>query len=233
MRKYFWLDEERCDTYGINLQGPVTFGPVAPGMESIHVPGRNGDLHYWDESYNNVQGTVACYALDSSDIGAALRTAAGWLYGTSGYRRLETSDEPGYYREATVISGPENSIRGGVVAPFEIQFDCKPQKYLTSGEETTSYTVNTYITNPTKFAARPLIRAYGTGTFQIGNTAVKINSADEYTDIDCELMDCYKGTANCNGNVELERFPTLEPGNSSITMTGITQLDITPRWWTL
>ena len=85
--------------------------------------------------------------------------------------------------------------------------------------------------------ALPLIRAYGTGSFTIGDVTVQITSANSYTDIDCETMEAYKDTmaTNCNGNIVLTNgeFPYLDPGTNSISMSGITQLDIYPRWWIL
>jgi phage-related protein len=83
--------------------------------------------------------------------------------------------------------------------------------------------------------ALPLIRAYGTGTFTINGITVQITSASSYTDIDCDLQECFKDTlaTNCNGNVVLTTFPELKPGENTISMSGITKLEITPRWWRL
>ena len=50
------------------------------------------------------------------------------------------------------------------------------------------------------------------------------------------MMDAYKGTISKNGNVELSdyNFPVLVPGTNTITLgTGITKVEITPRWWQL
>jgi phage-related protein len=64
---------------------------------------------------------------------------------------------------------------------------------------------------------------------------VTISSADEYTDIDCEIMDAFKGSVNCNSNIQTtdNKFPVLRSGDNNITKTGITRLEITPRWWTV
>ena len=63
-----------------------------------------------------------------------------------------------------------------------------------------------------------------------------LKAADGYTDIDCDLEDAYKGSANKNGCLQLYsgEFPTLAPGENGITLgTGITKVEITPRWWSL
>ena len=116
-----------------------------------------------------------------------------------------------------------------------LTFDCMPQRWLLSGDAQQTFTSNGTIYNPTLYTAKPLIRAYGTGSMTINGTTVQITSANQYTDIDCELMDAFKGSTNCNGNIVLTngKFPTLAPGMNNITKSGITSLVITPKWWTL
>ena len=90
------------------------------------------------------------------------------------------------------------------------------------------------ITNPTLFDSQPLLRVYGVGALGIGSQTVTITQADVYTDIDCEMMDAFKGTANKNPYVQLtdHNFPVFKPGVNNISLgTGITKVEITPRWW--
>ena len=98
-------------------------------------------------------------------------------------------------------------------------------------------TTNTSIYSEYQETALPLIRAYGTGSFSIGGVAIQITSANVYTDIDCELMEAYKDTlaTNCNGNIVLTngKFPSLKSGANAVTLSGITKLEIQPRWWML
>lgn len=92
------------------------------------------------------------------------------------------------------------------------------------------------IENPTLFDAKPLLRVYGAGTVGIGDYTFTISEADEYTDIDCEMMDCFKGAANKNPYVTFSNyeFPVLVPGVNKITMgAGITKIEITPRWYSV
>jgi phage-related protein len=108
---------------------------------------------------------------------------------------------------------------------------------LKSGELPVSFTAAGNLINKYLTEAKPLIRAYGTGTFSIGNRSVQITSADTYTDIDCDLMEAYKDTlaTNCNNNIILTdgEFPSLMPGDNLITLSGLSGIEITPRWWVL
>lgn len=94
------------------------------------------------------------------------------------------------------------------------------------------------LTNPTEFDARPIIRFYGNGTLLIDGITITVNSPGTYTDIDCELMDCYEGGTNRNQNVTFSTydFPVLHPGNNTFTSTqagGLIHVEIVPRWWRL
>ena len=101
---------------------------------------------------------------------------------------------------------------------------------------TAAYHSSDSMSNPTQFPSAPLIRAYGNGSFVMDGITVTITNASSYTDIDCELMDCYEGTINRNNDVAFStyNFPMLRPGDNTIeipTGSGITTLMITPRWW--
>lgn len=98
-----------------------------------------------------------------------------------------------------------------------------------------TFVIPTILENPTLFDALPLLRVYGTGILGIGSHTITITAADVYTDIDCEMMDCFKGSANKNQYVQFSGndFPTLEPGVNGFTFSGITKVEVKPRWWSV
>lgn len=92
------------------------------------------------------------------------------------------------------------------------------------------------LTNPTNFPAKPLIRVYGNGSVQVGDTIATVqNNADGYVDIDCESMNCYDTTGGRNADVSFSGndFPELASGDNGILLTGPSRVEITPRWWEL
>ena len=93
------------------------------------------------------------------------------------------------------------------------------------------------ITNPSFFASKPLIRAYGSGIFYVNNTSVTIAAHTEpYIDIDSELQECFYEDTNMNSYVTFSGndYPELQAGVNGIMPTpGITKLIVTPRWWIL
>lgn len=104
-----------------------------------------------------------------------------------------------------------------------------------AGDVTVVVTDGQKIVNPTMFDALPLLRVYGVGTLGLGENLIVITNADSYTDIDCDMMDCFKESVNKNQYVQFSGndFPTLKPGDNLVTFSGITQVDIKPRWWSV
>ena len=205
--------------------------------EAVQVPGRNGDLIIDNGRWQNAPGQYVC------GIGVNFRenyeAFRAFFSSITGYARLEDSWHPAEFRLAKPAGILEPSLlKNGLAGDFTVGFEAKPQRFLKAGETPRELTSAATLTNNTLYTAKPLLRVYGTGTFTIGNISMKINAASSYTDIDCDIGECYKDTyaINCNGNVELTSgdFPTLKPGNTGITLgSGITKIIVTPRWWTL
>ena len=137
---------------------------------------------------------------------------------------------PDEYRMARFV-GPfsvEESDRRG--AAYTLAFDCKPQRFLKSGETLRAYATNTTLYNPTLYDALPLIRCSGNGTITLNDTRITISGNSGVIYIDCDLQDAYSGTVNKNAFIT-PTFPKLSPGNNVLTYSGVTGVQIAPRWW--
>lgn len=104
-----------------------------------------------------------------------------------------------------------------------------------SGKVILNIEASNILTNPTPFPSKPLIRIYGTGTLTVNDITITVTDCDQYVDIDCELMDCYEGDTNRNGDVIFSTydFPTLQPGDNTFVLSGPSGVQVTPRWWRL
>ena len=153
------------------------------------------------------------------------------------YYRLTDTYHAGQFRLARYKSGLDNPKVGknNQFGEINMKFDCDPRRFLKSGEIPYTATSSDVMFNPTQFASAPLLRVYGTGTLTISGVSITITAADSYTDIDCELQEAYKDSVNCNSNIVLVdgNFPTMPAGDNEISMSGISRVEITPRWWTI
>ena len=232
----FWLDDICCEDVGLRLQGPVSFSAPHAKVDTLSVPGRNGDIHFFDGSYANISGSARCFALAQERVDLALSTIVGWCLAAPGYHRLSVSDEPDFYRLARISTGPKTEIRMRVLAPFELTFDCKPQRFSRLGEWPVLYKAPGRLRNPYMFASEPLVKITGSGpgTVQIGTYPVKILELDGHIMLDSRTQNAYRGTENKNTAIQAAEFPRLAPGENEIAWSGgVESVEITPHWWTL
>lgn len=251
LNKTFYLDGVSAESVGIYLQEPIKFTKAEPIYETQTIPGRNGTLTRFTGAYKNRTGKASCFCLQEN-VETAITNVGRFLTQETGYRRLETPDDPDHYWLARVCNSPDIDIRNGVLAPFDISFDCKPQRFLKSGENpiAISTTGKTVVNNPYGQMARPLIKvteAAGGGWFTVGDWNISIRSgAADFMYVDCETMNAYNDDGDMSKfvssirNVENGTFydyPVLLPGETTvyyranIDADSPTSVEIIPRWW--
>lgn len=235
LKETFFLDGIDARSVGIQLQAPIEFSDAVPIAEAQTIPGRNGDLVYYTGSYENRSGSASCFCLQR-DVEKAISSAGRFLMGRKGYRRLETSDDPEHYWMARVENSPRIEQRFRMLAPFEIGFDCKPQRFVKVGENHIVFTSNGSLFNQYGQIALPLIILYGQGEgrLTIGDCAVEVKALDGTLYLDSDTQNAYNGNENQNTNIDAPVFPTLPNGEIPIAFSGgIERVEIIPRWWEL
>lgn len=236
MRNYFVIDGTDSRDFQLYLNGAGTFDSPSRSVDFIQVPGRDGDMiGLSTRLQNGVYRYVDAFIFrDFEQNMAAFRA---FLLSRTGYRRLIDSYHPDTYR-LVAFTGPlqPTVTPSNSAGRFNIELPCMPQRFLLSGETVTMLTATGSITNPTRFPVRPLLRVYGAGVLGVGDVNITITAADVYTDIDCETGRAYNGATPRDRYVTLSSidYPYLQPGANGIALgTGITRVEITPRWYTV
>lgn len=231
----FYIDGIDAKTVGINLQNPIQFTQAVPKYSTQSIPGRNGDLIFETDSYENRTGTAKCFCLQEN-VELAISASGRFLMGKPGYRRLETSDDPDHFWMARVKNSPAIDQRLRMIAPFQIKFDCKPQRFLKSGEDSVEFTKQGALYNEFWQTALPLITVYGTGSgwLTIGDFTVDVKSIDGMLFLDSDTQNAYNDDGNQNANINAPNFPKLKGGENVISFGGdVERIEIIPRWWEL
>lgn len=231
------------DSLNILVESVPDYEKPARKVEIYSVPGRNGDIVRVQDAWKNTRQAYRISAGDGTmhSVPGAFSSVASWLYGPTGYQRLEEDFDTTHFRLAR-FDGPfsvENVMtRTGRAL---IIFDCKPQRFLVSGETpVTIINASETITNPTIFNARPLLLVTGggqEGIVSVNGTTFTISDTTVPVYIDCETMDCYDSSGNNLNSIvssSTSEFAVLEPGENSIGLDGaVSTVQITPRWWEL
>lgn len=236
----FTFNNISSDTKGVVVE-KFPSRPIASKVrQTVTIPGRNGQLIYAGGAfYDNVTQVYECYMKGELDTEVA--TVMAWLQSPNGYARLTDSYDKTHFREAMFMGGGEVASAFHEFGRASLEFSCKPQRWLLSGEIETSWSSEMKIfTNPTAFAAKPLIRVHGSGniTLTVDSSKIAITGLTTSKDIfiDCDSQDFYNGTINMGNMVTLSgNFPVFKPGDNIIQRTGGSSVTVyvTPRWWEL
>ena len=200
-----------------------------------HIPGRNGDIIQDNGCYKNVERTYeVSFDVPNEDFATYANAVSAWLHSTTGYARLEDSYEPNYYRMATYQESNIFENLYNQAGTATIVFECKPQRFLKTGDNTITIQNSLTIMNPTGFEAYPLFKVTGTsGVLTVNGNSITFSSIDDFIMLDCELQDAYKENINKNSTIS-GTFPVLKTGSNAISWTGdISSVTMKPRWWTI
>ena len=222
--------------YNLYISGDKAFNSAEKDYEKVSIPGRNGDFFLFNNRYRNVTRSYSAILFGRQDREYRLlaRDIKAWLLSANGYCILEDSYNPDEYCYAQFLGPIDLDTRLLQAAELTLQFDCRPERFLKSGNEVTEVTSSTTIENPTLFTSKPLLKVYGTGNFLMNDISVTINESEDYLYIDSDIESIYKNDILFNNNVTIGDFPVLKPGENIITLNeDITKIDIIPRWYTL
>lgn len=246
-------------SYGVYLTGEGVYDSPQRDVEMISIPGRNGQLVRDNGRWENITLTyrAGIYAATQEEFAETVRafrdriefSEINNISGGRPYLYIYDDYNTDEFRLGIFKGGFEVSpVAYGQAGEFDIVFDCKPQRFLKSGETDVAIASSGRdITNPTGFKALPLIkfRLTGTGensiTFTSSNVEmgkITTNGAPLNTDIyvDCEVGEAYYfvsgNRVSVNEYVSIgASLPSLI-GNTTITYTSnVSNVRITPRWW--
>lgn len=138
MGHYITFDGISTADFGIEVSGEGAFDSPGRVYEMVEIPGRNGSLAIDQGRYENIAVSYPAYNYREDLEGFAknladLRAAFG---SRVGYRRLADTFNPDEYRLGIFKDGLTVSpVKYNTAAEFALEFDCKPQRFLVSGDE--------------------------------------------------------------------------------------------------
>lgn len=173
----FIFDGENSRDYGVYITDVEVFGAPKRKVQMISIPGRNGDYALDEGSFENITVKYECAlgAGSESDFNGGISDFRNWLASKVGYKTLSDEINTGEFRKAVFLDGMEVPTLNKKTGTFDVLFDCKPQRFLDSGETPVALTSGDTITNPTLFDASPLLQVWGYGDINLNNETVIVN----------------------------------------------------------
>ena len=130
--------------YGITISGDATYNAPERDIQKFEVPGRNGDLIVDNGRFKNI--IVKYYANIEENFPSVSKSLREFLMAHQGYYKLSDSYHPNEYRIAQYV-GPMDFDEIGQMnewGQIVLEFDCKPQRFLTSGDTPVSFVAEPY-----------------------------------------------------------------------------------------
>ena len=162
---------------GVYITAESSYDAPERDIEEIEIAGRNGAFLLDKGRWKNIEVTYKAGAFGSnqSEFAAKIRDFRNLMASRIGYKRLTDTYNPNEFRLGTFKDAfgvkPESANRHG---EFDLIFNCKPQRYLTSGETEITVSSGQTITNPTAYASSPLLTARGYGVIQFNGYEIEI-----------------------------------------------------------
>lgn len=166
--------------YGIYISGEGVFNAPKRDVEMITIPGRNGEFALDQGRFENITVTYPAFNFEPGDYSAFVQNLSDFrnaICSQKGYQRLTDTFHPDEYRMAAYIDGLEiKPVKYNTASQFNITFDCKPQRFLMSGETAVSVTSGETLLNPTLFESHPMLEVTGYGSVGINGETVTVNN---------------------------------------------------------
>jgi phage-related protein len=225
---YFVLDNSINSRADLGLR--ITQPPSPPAtkriVEAITVDGREGSLTIrkgWEDISFDMRA-----ALLGVNIPSRWRTALPKLLNA---KTVYFSSDPTVYYNIKHAEAGALERRLSSLFDFPVTFTCAPFRYLRNVAPVTM-TATGSLSNPGTVYSLPKITVFGTGSrnLTINGKLIVLNILSGSLVLDSELKTCYYGSVAQNQNMNGD-FPVLNVGSNTITLgTGITKIEIEPRW---
>lgn len=231
-----FFNDKYSDECGVSVEEPPSYVWPEYAYDHQKVKGKNGDVLGDPDRFENVIKKYKISAYDGANFYSVASKVSEWLH--SGYNlqylRLEDSYEPDIYRLAIYEENNELENIFAQAGKCEISFNCKPQKFLVSGDKRIEipYSGKT-INNPTSYPSLPIITFNGSGVIRVNDREIKVYDNFNTIHFDAETYDSVDVVGrNMNPYIYTLNQIVLNPGTNTITYEGdIYNLSVTPRWW--
>ncbi|MDO4710616.1 MAG: phage tail family protein [Peptostreptococcaceae bacterium] len=217
----------RSDELGLVIQQMPSSPRAKEKISSIHIPGRSGTLHEFENAFENYTLSLECLVTDLEQIDkiAALFRGAG---------EVIFSDDLTKKYKVVVVNQIDMVYAATKFKSFLLQLDTHPFKFSASPLDDEIIATSAVIFhNKGTFESEPIIEVFGLGTVTlvVNDRSYRIKNISGSVTINSEMMEVYKDDRNKNNDFEAEEFPTFNTGENTIRWSGnVSKVVIQPNW---
>ena len=230
----FTFNGTSSTTHGLRVTNDYVINSTGNDVETVAVPGRDGDLLISKNRLKSVTLELPCTVLSTRNLTDAGSEISNWL-NVDGYKDLTLSWDPDFiYRSAFI----ETFEIAGLMRQFgkvKLNFLTYPVKFYKQGRSTQTLSNGATVNGIGNINAKPIITLVGSGecTLTINGRKTKLKAVQNKITLDMQANQVYSGNLPAWDKVVRSpqfQMPYLDAGRNLISWDGNFTVSMIPNW---
>lgn len=221
-------------THGLRVTSDYVINSTGNDVETVSVPGRDGDLLISKNRLKSVTIELPCTVLSSRKLTDAESDISNWL-NVDGYKDLTLSWDPDFIYRSAFIETFEIASLMRQFGKVKLNFLTYPVKFYKQGRTTQTLSNGATVNGLGNVKAKPIITLVGSGdcTLTINGRKTKLRAVQNTITLDMQARQVFSGNLPAWDKVVRApqyQMPYLDAGRNLISWDGDFTVKMAPYW---
>lgn len=221
-------------THGLRVTSDYVINSTGNDVETVSVPGRDGDLLISKNRLKSVTIELPCTVLSSRKLTDAESDISNWL-NVDGYKDLTLSWDPDFIYRSAFIETFEIASLMRQFGKVKLNFLTYPVKFYKQGRTTQTLSNGATVNGLGNVKANPVITLVGSGdcTLTINGRKTKLRAVKNTITLDMQARQVFSGNLPAWDKVVRApqyQMPYLDAGRNLISWDGDFTVKMAPYW---
>ena len=221
-------------THGLRVTSDYVINSTGNDVETVAVPGRDGDLLISRNRLKSVTIELPCTVLSNRNLTDAGSEISNWL-NVDGYKDLTLSWDPDFIYRSAFIKTFEVVSLMRQFGKVKLNFLTYPVKFYKQGRTTQTLSNGATVNGIGNVNAKPIITLVGSGdcTLIINGRKTKLRAVQNKITLDMQANQVYSGNLPAWDKVVRSpqfQMPYLDYGRNLISWDGDFTVKMAPYW---
>ena len=221
-------------THGLRVTSDYIISSTGSDVETVAIPGRDGDLLISKNRLKSVTIELPCTVLSSRKLTDAESDISNWL-NVDGYKDLTLSWDPDFIYRSAFIETFEIASLMRQFGKVKLNFLTYPVKFYKQGRTTQTLSNGATVNGLGNVKAKPIITLVGSGdcTLTINGRKTKLRAVQNTITLDMQARQVFSGNLPAWDKVVRApqyQMPYLDAGRNLISWDGDFTVKMAPYW---
>lgn len=221
-------------THGLRVTSDYIISSTGSDVETVAVPGRDGDLLISKNRLKSVTLELPCTVLSNRNLTDAGSEISNWL-NVDGYKDLTLSWDPDFIYRSAFIETFEIASLMRQFGKVKLNFLTYPVKFYKQGRTTQTLSNGATVNGLGNVKANPIITLVGSGdcTLTINGRKTKLRAVQNTITLDMQARQVFSGNLPAWDKVVRApqyQMPYLDAGRNLISWGGDFTVKMAPYW---